>query len=305
MVRGSTAIRSDCSQRLRPRRLRPWLQQDGSRAKTAPRKTAASKTVARPRRPGPAIPQPVIKPPDEYAAAWAAPKPDSDTWTPRPWVTVADRAAYGKTARQASPRRSHAAFEPAAGRDPVAIILAQEADRLQDLLPLRHGRMAASSFAFYRGAPAVMAFDLSTTPVSQITVQASGDAHLSNFGLFASPERTLVFDSNDFDETLPGPWEWDVKRLAASVVIASRANGFTPAAARASVLATVAAYREQMARLFRDAAARHLVRPDDRRPDRARARSRLGKASDSRFTAKDAQGQACRPSSPRPAARTR
>jgi len=208
----------------------------------APRRTSTQR-----RRPGPPIPQPDIPPPDEYAAAWAAPKPDSESWTPRPWVTVADRAAYGKLARQVAPRSGHATFEPAASRDPVAIILAQEADRLPDLLPLRHGRMASSAFAFYRGAPAVMAFDLSTTPTSQITVQASGDAHLSNFGLFASPERTLVFDSNDFDETLPGPWEWDVKRLAASVVIASRANGFTPGAARASVLATVAAYREQMA----------------------------------------------------------
>ena len=128
-----------------------------------------------------------------------------------------------------------------------AIILAQEADRLKDLLPLRHGRMAASAFAFYRGAPAVMALDLSTTPRSNITVQASGDAHISNFGLFASPERTLVFDSNDFDETLPGPWEWDVKRLAASVVIAARSNGFTAAEGRTAVLASVRAYREQMA----------------------------------------------------------
>jgi uncharacterized protein (DUF2252 family) len=202
----------------------------------------------RSRRPGPAIPQPDIPPPDEFAAAWAGPKPDEETWTPRPWVTVADRAAYGKTARQAAPRRSHAAFEPAAGRDPIAIILAQEEDRLQHLLPLRHGRMAASAFAFYRGAPAVMAFDLSTTPVSQITVQSSGDAHLSNFGLFASPERTLVFDANDFDETLPGPWEWDVKRLAASVIIASRANGYSAAESRSAAMATVAAYREQMTR---------------------------------------------------------
>jgi uncharacterized protein (DUF2252 family) len=161
---------------------------------------------------------------------------------------VAERAAAGRAARQQAPRRSHGALELAPGRDPVAIILAQEADRLQDLLPLRHGRMAASAFAFYRGAPAVMAFDLSTTPRSDILVQASGDAHLSNFGLFASPERTLVFDSNDFDESIPGPWEWDVKRLAASVVIASRSNGFSAADARSSVLATVRAYREQMAR---------------------------------------------------------
>ena len=130
----------------------------------------------------------------------------------------------------------------------MAIILAQEEDRLPELLPLRHGRMAASSFAFYRGAPAVMAFDLSTTPRSQIIVQASGDGHLSNFGLFASPERTLVFDSNDFDETLPGPWEWDVKRLAVSVLIAARANGFSAADGRGAVRTTVRGYREQMAR---------------------------------------------------------
>ena len=158
------------------------------------------------------------------------------------------RAAHGRAARQAAPRSSHGALELAADRDPVAVILAQEADRLPDLLPLRHGRMAASSFAFYRGAPAVMALDLSTTPRSDITVQASGDAHLSNFGLFASPERELVFDANDFDETMPGPWEWDVKRLAVSAVIAARSNGFSASEARAATLATVRAYREQMAR---------------------------------------------------------
>jgi len=172
----------------------------------------------------------------------------------------------------------------------VAIILAQEVDRLTELLPLRHGRMAASAFAFYRGAPAVMAFDLSTTPTSQITVQASGDAHLSNFGLFASPERTLVFDSNDFDETLPAPWEWDVKRLAASVVIAARANGFSAGAARASVLATVAGYREQIARY---SAMRLLEIWYDRTTadDIAVELTAAGKAQDSRFTPKDAQAR--------------
>jgi uncharacterized protein (DUF2252 family) len=188
-----------------------------------------------------------IASPDELNAAWAPPQPPSETWTPRPWVPVAERAAAGRAARQIAPRSSHGALELAPGRNPVGIIVAQEADRLPDLLPLRHGRMAASSFAFYRGAPAVMALDLSGTPRSNITVQASGDAHISNFGLFASPERTLVFDSNDFDETLPGPWEWDVKRLAASVVIAARGNGFTAGEARTSVLAAVRAYREQMA----------------------------------------------------------
>lgn len=184
---------------------------------------------------------------DSLEAAWAPPAPRADTWTPRPWVPVAERAAAGRAARQQAPRRSHGRLDLAPGRDPVAIILAQEADRLPELLPLRHARMADSAFAFYRGAPAVMAFDLSTTPRSDILVQASGDAHLSNFGLFASPERALVFDSNDFDETIPGPWEWDVKRLAASVVIASRANGFSATETRASVLATVRAYREQTA----------------------------------------------------------
>jgi len=206
---------------------------------TTPRtRTAARRAPAKPK----------IASPDELEAAWSTRKPEPDAWTPRPWVPIPDRAAVGRDARQRAPRRSHGALELAPGRDPVAIILAQEADRLPDLLPLRHGRMAASAFAFYRGAPAVMALDLSTTPRSDIIVQACGDAHLSNFGLFASPERSLVFDSNDFDETLPGPWEWDVKRLAASVVIAARSNGFTPAEARTATLATVAAYRAQMAR---------------------------------------------------------
>jgi uncharacterized protein (DUF2252 family) len=130
----------------------------------------------------------------------------------------------------------------------MAILAAQEADRLQDLVPLRHARMAESAFAYYRGTPAVMGFDLAETPRTDILVQASGDAHISNFGLFASPERTLVFDANDFDETLPGPWEWDVKRLAASVVIAGRANGFSAAAIRQSTMSAVRSYRQWMDR---------------------------------------------------------
>ena len=203
---------------------------------TTPRPAANGRRAKR------AIPNPT-----ELEAAWAPDAPRPDTWTPRPWVPVAERAAIGRAARQRAPRSGQGAVEFAADRDPVAIVLAQEADRLTDLLPMRHGRMAASAFAFYRGAPAVMALDLSTTPRSNITVQASGDAHISNFGLFASAERTLVFDANDFDETLPGPWEWDVKRLAASVVIAARSNGFTAAEGRAAVLASVRAYREQMA----------------------------------------------------------
>jgi uncharacterized protein (DUF2252 family) len=188
-----------------------------------------------------------IATPDELQAVWSGRKPEPEAWTPRPWVPVDERAAFGRSTRQKAPRSSHGTYEPAAGRDPVAILVAQEADRLPELVPLRHARMAASAFAFYRGAAAVMAFDLSTTPRTDILVQASGDAHLSNFGLFASPERELVFDANDFDETLAGPWEWDVKRLAASMIIASRANGFTGADARTVAMRTVRAYREQMA----------------------------------------------------------
>ncbi len=127
-----------------------------------------------------------------------------------------DRAAAGKALRKRVARASHAAFEPAPGRDPISILEAQEADRLPDLVPLRHERMAESAFAYFRGAAAVMAFDLGPAPRTGIVVQASGDAHLSNLGMFTSPERTMVFDANDFDETPPGPWEWDVKRLAAS-----------------------------------------------------------------------------------------
>ncbi len=181
-------------------------------------------------------------------AAWTPGQPTPDAWTPRPWVSVDERVATGRAAREAAPRSSHGRLDLPAGRDPIAILAAQEEDRLQALVPLRHARMAKSAFAYYRGTPAVMAADLSTTPTSGIIVQASGDAHLSNFGLFASPERALVFDSNDFDETLPGPWEWDVKRLAISVLIASRANSYTPAEGRAAVLATVGGYRQAMAR---------------------------------------------------------
>ena len=183
-----------------------------------------------------------------YDAAWQPEPPAGPQWTARPWVDPGERAAAGKAARKRVPRVSHAQVELSVDRDPIAILEAQEEDRLPDLVPLRHERMAESPFAYYRGTPAVMAFDLASTPRSDIYVQASGDAHLSNFGLFASPERALVFDANDFDETLPGPWEWDVKRLAASIVIASRANSFSAEQARAATLATVAGYRRWMAR---------------------------------------------------------
>ena len=186
-------------------------------------------------------------PPLTIAEAWAPEPPSGDVWTARPWVLPSARIDEGRAARKRVPRASHAAFEPRPGRDPIAILDQQEQDRLPDLVPLRHARMAESPFTYYRGTPAVMAFDLAVTPRTDIIVQASGDAHLSNFGLFGSPERTLVFDANDFDETLPAPWEWDVKRLAASIVIAGRANGFRAAQNRAATMATAAMYRQWMA----------------------------------------------------------
>jgi len=162
-------------------------------------------------------------------------------------LTPAERAARGKEARKRSPRSAHAAWEPRAGRpDPVGLLEEQAADRAPDLVPIRYGRMLASPFAFYRGGALLMASDLAGTPDSGLTAQLCGDAHLMNFGLFQSPERRLVFDINDFDETLPGPWEWDVKRLAASFEAAGLDRGFDAATRRAIVLACVRAYREAM-----------------------------------------------------------
>jgi uncharacterized protein (DUF2252 family) len=158
------------------------------------------------------------------------------------------RRATGKAARVATPRSSHAGWKPAADRsDPIALLEAQNRTREPDLIPVRHGRMMVSPFTFYRGAAKVMAADLAETPTAGLTVQLCGDAHLSNFGAFGSPERTLVFDVNDFDETLPGPFEYDVKRLAASFVIAARNNGFGKGDLLTAATRSVAAYREAMA----------------------------------------------------------
>jgi uncharacterized protein (DUF2252 family) len=158
------------------------------------------------------------------------------------------RAEAGRALRKAVPRSSHATWDPPGRRSPLALLAATNRRRLPDLVPIRHARMAASPFAFLRGAPAVMAHDLATTPVTGITVQACGDAHLLNFGLFATPERNLVFGLNDFDETLPAPWEWDVKRLATSFVVAGRTAGFDQAVGRRAAQAAVGVYREQLAR---------------------------------------------------------
>jgi len=166
-------------------------------------------------------------------------------------VTHADideRRTMGKAAIDRTPPSSHAGWRPAAGRpDPVDLLVAQDTTREPDLVPVRHGRMMASPFTFYRGAAKIMAADLAHTPVAGLDAQLSGDAHLSNFGVFASPERDLLFDLNDFDETLPGPIEYDVKRMAASFTIAARHNGFSQPDARAATQASVQAYREAMA----------------------------------------------------------
>jgi len=165
-------------------------------------------------------------------------------------LTPAERAARGRELRNEVPRSSHAEFEPAEHRpDPVDMLAEQSASRLPDLVPIRYGRMLASPFSYFRGAALPMAYDLSGTPVTGISVQACGDAHLGNFGLFGSAERRLVFDINDFDETQPGPWEWDLKRLAASLEIAARENGISKRQRLAMITAAAARYRLTM-RMF-------------------------------------------------------
>jgi len=165
-----------------------------------------------------------------------------------PHLSVAERVARGKAARNEVPPAGHAVFEPLSTRaDPVELLERQAKTRVAELVPIRYGRMLVSPFTFYRGAAAIMAHDLGATPRSGLTVQCCGDAHLSNFGVFGSPERRLVFDVNDFDETLPGPWEWDVKRLAASMLIAARDSGFRAKRQERIVLDTVGAYRTAMA----------------------------------------------------------
>lgn len=162
-------------------------------------------------------------------------------------LSPAERAERGKAARAAVPREDHAVFDPPADRPaPLNLLEEQAASRLPDLVPVRYGRMLASPFSYFRGAALPMAWDLAGTPTTGLTVQACGDAHLSNFGVYASPERRLVFDINDFDETLPGPWEWDVKRLAASLEVAARGNGFGRKQRREIVTGSVRRYREAM-----------------------------------------------------------
>ena len=162
-------------------------------------------------------------------------------------LTVAERQELGRSKRDVLPRSSLGEYAPATDRpDPVALLESQATSRIAELVPIRYGRMLASPFAFYRGAALIMASDLATSPHTSLEAQLCGDAHLSNFGLFASPERSLVFDINDFDETLPGPWEWDVKRLVASMAVAGRGNGFDAAGRERVVRAAAQGYRRQM-----------------------------------------------------------
>ncbi|MFD1505784.1 DUF2252 domain-containing protein [Georgenia yuyongxinii] len=204
----------------------------------------------------------------------------------------AARADAGRQARTRVPPASHAEL-PTDGRPGgVAVLTGQIPSRLPELVPIRHARMLTSPFAFYRGGAAIMAGDLARTPVSGFTAQLCGDAHLSNFGMFASPERALVFDINDFDETLPGPWEWDLKRLAASLVVAGRQNGFRRKEIRRTVVESVRAYRDAMAgfaamsnldvwytrvdvALLRQRMARELGKRAGKRVDKGIAKARL------------------------------
>jgi uncharacterized protein (DUF2252 family) len=179
-----------------------------------------------------------VSPDRSFASAWR-----------RERLSVEERQARGRSAREHSPRTGHGLFAPAETRpDPVALLEQQGVSRLPELLPIRYGRMLDSPFNFYRGAASIMASDLAATPQSGVTVQLCGDAHLSNFGVFGTPERRMIFDINDFDETLPGPWEWDVKRLAASFEVMGRFRGFARDDRRDVVMAGVRAYRERMRR---------------------------------------------------------
>ncbi len=187
-------------------------------------------------------------PEGSWGADSTPPEPQSlsSAWR-RARLTVEERLARGRAARRDAPRSSHGDWKPAPDRpDPVALLEEQAATRVQELVPIRYGRMVVSPFTFYRGGALIMASDLAGSPTSGITVQLCGDAHLSNFGLFGTPERRLLFDINDFDETLPGPWEWDVKRLAASFEVMGRDRGFSTADRRAIVMAGVREFRDRI-----------------------------------------------------------
>jgi uncharacterized protein (DUF2252 family) len=185
---------------------------------------------------------------DGAAPATTPPLPHHAIMTPLQGESRSERIQHGKALRKTVPRSAHAQWEPPADRpDPISVLQASDPLRQSDLLPIRYGRMMESPFTFLRGSASVMACDLASTPTTDLLVQACGDAHLANFGIFATPERQLVFDLNDFDETLRGHWEWDIKRLAASLVVAGRTNGLSRAICDESVLRASATYRGRLA----------------------------------------------------------
>jgi uncharacterized protein (DUF2252 family) len=185
--------------------------------------------------------------PNQQSSEAQVEAPFASAWR-RARMSVGERASRGRAARSQAPRSAHGRWEAAPDRpDPMSLLEEQAKSRVPELVPIRYGRMLTSPFAFYRGAASIMATDLARTPISGVTVQLCGDAHLSNFGLFGTPERRMLFDINDFDETLPGPWEWDLKRLAASFEILGRELGFSAADRRAIMMAGVREYRERVA----------------------------------------------------------
>ena len=235
-----------------PTAKRPTTKSQTAKTSTAKKPTAKKPTAKKPTAKKPTTKNsPAKRSTAKRSTAGAStPKRSAATTATRnvEHPNVTERAARGKAARLQTPLASHRGWEPAADRpDPVALIEEQNRTRVPDLVPVRHGRMMASPFTFYRGAAKIMATDLKDTPRAGLIVQLCGDAHLSNFGVFASPERNLLFDLNDFDETLPGPFEYDVLRMTASFTIAARNNGFSAADIRKVTLQAVRSYREGMA----------------------------------------------------------
>ncbi len=241
--RGTTAKRSSTASRATRSRTSGTRTRSVAAAARAATKPAGNSSAAASRLPS-GVPEAALKgvvQPRSQATGLEAP-------TSR--LSPAERRVRGKAARALVPREKHAEWQPPAGRpDPVALLESQAASRVPDLIPVRYGRMMESPFTYYRGAALPMASDLAHTPSTGLIVQACGDAHLSNFGIFASPERKLLFDVNDFDETLPGPWEWDVKRLAASMEVAARNSDFSDKDRKKILLATAFGYRNTMRNL--------------------------------------------------------
>ncbi len=219
-------------------------------------------------------------------------------------LPLSERRAIGRRLRAKVGRIAHAKWAPKKGRgDPVATIVAANADRVRELVPLKMGRMAAGPFAFFRGAAPVMAADLATLPMTGLRVQICGDAHVRNLGAYAAPEGYLVFDINDFDETVPGPWEWDLKRLATSLVLAGRQAGERKSTCRNAVEEMTRSYRTSMAR-FATMGLRDLAKVEIRRGGGTYAgpcRFAQGTSGDSASDTKesDRRGQARQPPFPR------